>query len=148
MTTSEVPELSVDEANALVPTLHRLVSRQMRLQAEVAEELEALHKRLGRLPRDITPHVDDPGDVIDRKEKIAELIQSVEDGWAEVSALGCVVKDPRVGLVDFYGRVDGELVCLCWKFGEEAILHYHGLDEGFAGRKPLPAAAPLHRLFN
>jgi hypothetical protein len=60
-------------------------------------------------------------------------------GWREVEDLGAVIKDPREGLVDFYGRVDGKLVWFCWKYGEEGVTHYHGLDEGFAGRKPILA---------
>ena len=33
---------------------------------------------------------------------------------------------------------DGEEVLLCWQVGEEEIAYWHGLEEGFAGRKPLP----------
>jgi hypothetical protein len=144
---SEPRELTLDEANALVPTLHRLVSRQMLVQADIETKLHDLHLRTGKLPREIVPSGDDDDELRALKEEIVSLLQSFEDGWAEVTALGCLVKDPRIGLVDFYGRVNGERVCLCWRFGEESIAHYHGLDEGFAGRKPLPAAT-RHRLFN
>lgn len=144
---SDPRELTIVEANALVPTLHRLVSRQMIVQADIETKLGELHRRIGKLPRDVAPRPSDPPDLRALKEEVAALFQALEDGWAEVSALGCVIKDPRVGLVDFYGRVDGELVFLCWRFGEEAIAHYHGLEEGFSGRKPL--ASPVrHRLFN
>ena len=53
--------------------------------------------------------------------------------------MGAVLKDARMGLLDFYGYVDGKLVWLCWKFGEEAVAHYHGLDEGFSRRRPIEA---------
>jgi hypothetical protein len=29
-------------------------------------------------------------------------------------------------------------VCLCWHVGEGEIAYWHGLEEGYAGRKPLP----------
>jgi hypothetical protein len=32
-------------------------------------------------------------------------------------------------------------VYLCWRFGEQGIVHWHELDTGFAGRKPLPEDA-------
>jgi hypothetical protein len=32
---------------------------------------------------------------------------------------------------------DGEPVFLCWQFGEPAVTHWHGVDEGYAGRKPI-----------
>ena len=144
---SEPRELSLEEANALVPALHRLVSRQMIVQDDIEAKLGELHRRTGKLPREIVPSAGDPDDLRRLKEDVAALFHELEAGWAAVSALGCVIKDPRIGLVDFYGRVDGELVFLCWRFGEEAIAHYHGLEEGFSGRKAL-SAPTRHRLFN
>lgn len=41
------------------------------------------------------------------------------------------------GLVDFPARRDGEQVFLCWQLGERDVAWWHGLDEGFRGRKPL-----------
>ena len=54
-----------------------------------------------------------------------------------ILALGGVPKDVGLGLVDFPHRRGGEVVNLCWKFGEREIRFWHGLDEGYAGRKPL-----------
>jgi hypothetical protein len=47
------------------------------------------------------------------------------------------VKDLDIGLLDFPCRVNGEIILLCWKLGEEGITHWHGVEEGFAGRKPI-----------
>ncbi|MEJ2307316.1 MAG: DUF2203 family protein, partial [candidate division WOR-3 bacterium] len=43
-----------------------------------------------------------------------------------------------IGLVDFPGLIEGREVYLCWKSDEEDIQFYHGVEEGFAGRKPIP----------
>jgi hypothetical protein len=48
------------------------------------------------------------------------------------------VKDPRIALLDFPALREGEPVLLCWRLGEDEIGWWHGLDEGYAGRKPLP----------
>jgi len=69
-----------------------------------------------------------------------ERVRRYEAGWDEVQQLGCVVKDPRIGLVDFYGRIEGRTVWLCWRYGEESIGYYHDLDSGFSGRRALTAA--------
>jgi hypothetical protein len=54
--------------------------------------------------------------------------------------LGVIVKDADRGLVDFPAlRENGEEVLLCWQVGEEEIAFWHGVEEGFAGRKPLDA---------
>ena len=57
---------------------------------------------------------------------------------ATVVKLGGVPKDLATGLVDFPFLLEGEEVNLCWRFGEKKIRFWHGLDEGFAGRKPIP----------
>ena len=51
--------------------------------------------------------------------------------------LGVLLKDARLGLVDFPSVRDREPVELCWKLGEEAVAHWHRVGEGFAGRQPL-----------
>lgn len=63
-------------------------------------------------------------------EKIREAITRIQD-------TGCVLKDLDEGLVDFPTVREGREVYLCWKLGEERIGYWHGMDEGFAGRKPL-----------
>jgi hypothetical protein len=51
--------------------------------------------------------------------------------------VGALVKDLDDGLVDFPARRGAEEILLCWRLGEEEIAFWHGLDEGFSGRKPL-----------
>jgi hypothetical protein len=50
---------------------------------------------------------------------------------------GAIVKDVDEGLVDFPARRQGEEILLCWRLGEDEVAHWHGLEEGFAGRKQL-----------
>ncbi len=66
----------------------------------------------------------------------------LEDAINKIQETGCVVKDLDEGLVDFPSLRKGEEVYLCWKLGEERIAYWHGIDEGFAGRKPLGDSAP------
>jgi hypothetical protein len=51
---------------------------------------------------------------------------------------GVLLKSVDPGLIDFPAVMDGEAVLICWKEGEERITHYHGWNDGFIGRKPLP----------
>ncbi len=55
----------------------------------------------------------------------------------ELAEIGVELKDYETGLVDFVGRHEGRDVYLCWKLGEEKITHWHELNTGFAGRKPV-----------
>ena len=61
---------------------------------------------------------------------IARCVEGIQE-------LGGMVKDVGEGLVDFLARREGQDVLLCWRLGEDEIEHWHGLEEGFAGRKPL-----------
>ena len=57
---------------------------------------------------------------------------------AEAEGLGCEVKDPSSGLIDFRSLRNGEVVYLCWRLGEgDHIEFWHTLTDGFAGRQPL-----------
>jgi hypothetical protein len=72
-----------------------------------------------------------------RKAEREKAIHRVKDSLAEIDATGVQVKDLDMGLLDFPCVVDGRTVLLCWKLGEKGITHWHGVDEGFAGRKPI-----------
>jgi hypothetical protein len=72
-----------------------------------------------------------------RKAEREKAIHRVKDSLAEIDATGVQVKDLDRGLLDFPCLVDGRTVLLCWKLGEKGITHWHGVDEGFAGRKPI-----------
>ena len=72
-----------------------------------------------------------------RKAEREKTIQRVKDALAEIDATGVQVKDLDIGLLDFPCEFEGRTILLCWKLGEAAITHWHGTDEGFAGRKPI-----------
>jgi hypothetical protein len=74
----------------------------------------------------------------EREQLMTQLQEAVE----RIHETGCVVKDLEEGLIDFPAIRKGEEVYLCWKLGEERIGYWHGIEEGFAGRKPLEDAEP------
>ena len=84
------------------------------------------------------------------REKVVEEVGGAHAGseyWEATAALrteierlateGILLRDPETGLVDFPGERDGERVYLCWRLGEDRVGHWHPLDTGFAGRRPL-----------
>ena len=70
-------------------------------------------------------------------ERLEEETREMVACAGEIQALGAVVKDLELGLVDFPSLRDGEEVFLCWRVGEDEIGFWHPVDEGFAGRRPL-----------
>jgi hypothetical protein len=130
---------SIEEVDALIPELSRRVALQLALGAEI----ESLVKRLARETNGSVDSLDpEPGETEPARALRADLKNSViryEDGWRTVQSMGAVVKDTTMGLLDFYGRLDGRLVWLCWRYGEDKLDHYHELDAGFSGRRSLGA---------
>jgi hypothetical protein len=66
-----------------------------------------------------------------------EATASLKADVEHLAALGILLRDPETGLVDFPSEREGRPVYLCWRLGEERISHWHDLESGFAGRKPL-----------
>lgn len=64
--------------------------------------------------------------------------EAVARAVARIQELGVLVKDLDRGLVDFPALRGAEEVLLCWEVGEDEVAYWHGLEEGFAGRRPLP----------
>jgi hypothetical protein len=139
MPRSPMTVFTIEAVNALLPELNLVMATQMQRRAAIEERLRQLTSLTGGAPDSVEVRESDLPPVRELKEELAERMSEYKVAWDELEALGAVLKDPRTGLVDFYGRVDGKLVWLCWKYGEDAIGHYHGLDEGFMGRKPLLA---------
>src|SRR5258708_38916093 len=128
---------TVNEANTLLPVLESLLKQAMegkQAMQVVDKEMESLRHRIfltGGMRVDIIA-------VSRRKDDREKAIQRIKDAVAEIHATGVQVKDLDVGLLDFPHMVGGETVLLCWKLGEELrVQHWHGLEEGFAGRKPI-----------
>ena len=128
---------TIEEVEALIPTLSRLVGVQLGKQSEIEQRLSDLARVAGELPRTLDAAPDDNANVTDLKSDLRDLLGRYEAGWREVQRMGVLVKDPQIGLLDFYGRIDGRLVCLCWRYGEESLGFYHELEAGFSGRRPL-----------
>jgi hypothetical protein len=126
---------TLDEANRLVPTLEPLLRRliekrqALREHARVLEEFRAVAgKSGGGMPG---------GRFGEARAKVERLGTQIADGIRQIESWGCVVKDLDEGLVDFLARRGDATVFLCWRLGEASIRYWHGLKEGFAGRKPL-----------
>jgi hypothetical protein len=62
---------------------------------------------------------------------------ALKDALDRIEQAGAVVKDLDIGLIDFLSLYQGREVCLCWKLGEDKIRFWHGVDEGFRGRKEI-----------
>lgn len=72
--------------------------------------------------------------------EVQKLLSDIQYFMKELEEIGCYYKDWNfsIGLVDFPSIINDEEVFLCWRSDEEDILYYHGINEGYAGRKRIP----------
>ena len=127
---------SLEEAQTLLPILESLLRTAIegkklieKVDAEFQETAHRVFLNGGTLLNVVR--------LARRKAQREKAVQRVKDAVAEIDATGVQVKDLDIGLLDFPCRVEGEIILLCWKLGEKAITHWHGTEEGFAGRKPI-----------
>jgi hypothetical protein len=127
---------SPHEVEALIPTLTDIVDRLRAAQGELEtrrNRLQAEQRRLSMAG----------GGMLDRgrwradREALDAATKAAQASMERLHALGGVPKGIEEGLVDFPHLRDGRVVNLCWRYGETRIRFWHGMDEGFASRKPL-----------
>jgi hypothetical protein len=125
-----------EEVERLIPQLTRIMERVMAAQTAATEAKEWLQEEQRRIELS-------GGGVVDQRawtatrERVERGTRDVGQGLEQVQALGGVPKDLGLGLVDFLHLREGREVNLCWRYGEQKITHWHGLDEGYSSRKPL-----------
>jgi hypothetical protein len=125
-----------DEANELLhevrPAAEELVAHSRALVVATARRA----RLVGRIAGNGGDF--DPQEPRELEEQIQREAEAVARAVERLEGLGVLVKDADRGLVDFPALRGGEEVLLCWQVGEDEIAYWHGLEEGFAGRKPLP----------
>lgn len=114
-----------DEANKTLPLVKKIVKDIL----DYSFELKTIS--------------DSIGGEIENSREAQNRISSIKGFMAELEEIGCAYKDWNfsIGLVDFPSIIDDEEVYLCWKSDEEKIIYYHGINEGFRGRKLIPEYA-------
>jgi hypothetical protein len=124
------------EAEELLPMIGGYLGEALERKKKIEvldEELSRAAARIMALGGSIPPYEKLSATRSDREQSLSELQKAL----TQIQETGCLVKDLDTGLVDFPSLRDGQEVYLCWKMGEQRIGFYHGIDEGFAGRKPL-----------
>ena len=127
---------TLDQAQRTLPHVEEAVRRAIEMKADyqsAEDELREINRKL----------MVSGGMIIDR-EHVASLRNAREENASRLSAaiesiqeFGCIIKDLDIGLLDFPTLYKGTEVYLCWRLGESRIEHWHGVDEGFRGRKPI-----------
>src|SRR6266542_2727982 len=121
---------TVDEANALLPTVRNILAKVQRAHKRIFSYREAARKA--------SEGAEKGGGGLPDGLRYATLLIGLTAQMAELESLGVQLKDFERGLVDFPSLRDGRVVLLCWQMGEgDRVEWWHDIDAGFAGRTPL-----------
>ena len=130
----ELKVFTLEEANQLLPLLEQLI-----------EELQQKQEEAGQLEVEVdaTELITDSSEQRSSKglsqltERHQQLVNEFYEIVDKIHSHRCFLKDVDLGLVDFYGNVDGRVVYYCWRLGEERIGFWHEVGQGYATRQPL-----------
>jgi hypothetical protein len=122
MQSNKIKYFTPDEANKTLPLVRKIVKDILNYSFEL--------KTIS----------DSTAGEIEENREAQHLISEIKGFMKELEEIGCFYKDWNfsIGLVDFPAIIDGEDVFLCWKSDEENIIFYHGMNDGFRGRKLIP----------
>ncbi len=120
---------TVEEANALLPTVRGVVRRIQRAYARVSAAQEQ-----ARLAAAGAAH---GGGGMEGGAGYVLSLSELAEASGELEELGVQMKDYARGLIDFPALRDGRVVLLCWRMDEPTIAYWHEVDAGFSGRQPL-----------
>ena len=125
---------SLVEANRTLPLVRRVVADIRTLFPQWRD----LVYRYELVAADARPEWGESPEQVKLRADIETVARDINGFLEELEQIGCVFKGFEEGLVDFHGKLEGRDILWCWKVGEESITHWHELDAGFAGRRPVP----------
>jgi hypothetical protein len=124
------------EAQSLIPRVDTLLREAVSLKTDYQEAehvIQAMAQRVS-LMGGMMVNREQAIDSRNRRDAVAAKLRAAIE---QVQEFGCVIKDLDMGLIDFPTLLRGVEVYLCWKLGEPKIAFWHGVDEGFRGRKAI-----------
>lgn len=123
MTTTATKYFTPEEARKTLPLVKKIVKDILDSSFQVKTIAEQMGKQT------------------DDNPEVQKLFNDINYFMRELEEIGCFYKDWNfsIGLVDFPSIIYDEEVFLCWRSDEDDVLYYHGINEGYAGRKRIPA---------
>lgn len=127
---------TLEEANNLLP----LIEQEVTYLQNVKLKFDQKYGQLQRLKKGTSEPItkengEDPYFVLEAELDFIQI--EAQNHISNIHDKGALLKDIDLGLIDFPAMKDGEEVELCWQLGEKSITYYHGITEGYMGRKPI-----------
>ncbi|KUO94825.1 DUF2203 domain-containing protein [Ferroacidibacillus organovorans] len=122
---------SVREANERLPALRE----QIKELKQAREEITIRRLSIERKKREIKSVT--PDQFFLEEAEIEFMLIAARQQIDHLEAQSIFIKDIDAGLIDFLTKIGDREGYLCWRNGEPSVRFWHGIEEGFSGRKPL-----------
>ena len=120
---------TLEEANALLPSVRSRLERIQRLYRRLAEFRDAA--KAAAIASEFGGGMKGGPAYVKALYEVGKLTTELHD-------IGVQLKDYSRGLIDFPSMRDDRVVLLCWQLGDgDEIEWWHEVEAGFAGRQPL-----------
>ena len=137
---SQVPRFfTFDQASRILPAVELLIRDALFLKVEYQQAtnaIDAFSRKIANMGGTRVNHAE----ILALRDKKSSSGRRLQQTMAKIEDTGCIVKDLDIGLLDFPTLLDGQQVHLCWRLGETKIEFWHGIHEGFQGRKLIDPA--------
>jgi hypothetical protein len=127
---------TLSQAQQALPAVEKLLRDALYFRSEhqqAQEQLQAISRQITLMGGTRV----DPEKIGGLQSTVESSIKGLERAIEDIQESGCLVKDLDIGLIDFPTLYHGREVYLCWQFGEPGIQYWHGIEEGFRGRKSI-----------
>lgn len=127
---------TLEQAEKLLPR----VEEQIRQAIHLKQEHQQAQEQIQRIAQQVAFA---GGMLVNREELLSwrarrdATAMRLKETIEAIHECGCQIKDLDIGLLDFPTVFRGEEVLLCWRLGEPGIRFWHGLHEGYRGRKQI-----------
>lgn len=135
---------TLEEVNQMVPQLEQVFHRVFQIAYQMDDAIENLNDAgfyfedendIDRLYE--TFDIDTQSEVVDDLLDLKMFSETLEEEVDALHAQGCLVKDLRKGIVDWYALNNQQEIFLCWHYGEKEIQYWHDLNGGYKNRRPI-----------
>ncbi|HLD57621.1 MAG TPA: DUF2203 domain-containing protein [archaeon] len=129
---------TLEEAEQNLPKVKAVFDKIFEINGKVRAVSADINNLIEIWGKDVTdPKHRDYKFYIEGVKKRDGLVGRVKELVDDIQETGAFVKGVEEGLVDFLFDRGGEIVCLCWKYGDKRLSYWHSVADGYVGRRPL-----------
>lgn len=130
---AETRLFTIGEATALIPKLENVLSKAKDSRATLIHTKDEIKKACSKA---------EYGGGSIMGPRYVTALEDMHESLGSIQEMGVIVKDLELGLCDFPHMLEGRIVYLCWKQGEEKIEWWHEITTGFSGRQAISENTP------